>query len=146
MTVGTALMAIYGFTALLGMGVGSSVNAAYPVAQALVTPEEISDSVGFTSVAQSFGITFFLAVAGSIFQNTAVKNVSPLLSEYSVQQIRSLAAGTYSTEYQTLPEAARASVVAAIVASIKNVWYLLLAASAACFILSLFLGRNKLFA
>ena len=138
---------VYGYSALVGMGVGSAVQAGFPVAQVLVSPEEISNAIGFISVAQSTGITVFYAVAGSIYLNLAVTNVAPVLAgtSHSVAEIQELAAGTTSAAFQTLEGYLRDRVIDGIVEASRSVWILFLVAGSACFILSLFLGRDRVF-
>ena len=49
----TAASAVHGFTVLMGAGAGSFLQAGYGVTQALVSPEEIADAVGFMSLGKS---------------------------------------------------------------------------------------------
>ena len=49
-TPDTNISNVYGYTVLLGIGVGSYVMACFPVAQNLVAPDEISNVIAFTSV------------------------------------------------------------------------------------------------
>ena len=45
----TSSSAVYGYTVLIGAGVGSFLQAGFGVTQALVKPEEVTDAVGFMS-------------------------------------------------------------------------------------------------
>ncbi|KAK2749204.1 hypothetical protein FQN57_006819 [Myotisia sp. PD_48] len=155
-TAGSALMftidaatsssRVYGYSALIGMGVGSAVQAGFPVVQVLVPPEEISNAIGFISVAQSTGITVFYAIAGSVYLNQAVRFVGRVLpSSYSASDIRGMAAGTSSEGFTELDNSIKDEVVVAIIKAMDRVWLLLLTGGAVALILSFFLGRNKVF-
>ncbi len=41
---------IYGYTSLIGMGVGSFITAGFAVVQALVPPADVNNAVGFMSI------------------------------------------------------------------------------------------------
>ncbi|RAL14075.1 MFS general substrate transporter [Aspergillus homomorphus CBS 101889] len=135
-TVGSSASGIYGFTALIGIGVGAAVNAGYPISQSLVDPNEVSNVVGFMSVAQSFGITTSIAIYGSIYQNLAVRYVGAILPEASAAEIRTATAGISSSLFDSLSPATRQKVVEAIVMAVAKVWYLVLAYGVVCFVLS----------
>ena len=45
----TSNVSVYGYTVLIGAGVGSFLQAGFNVVQALLTPEEVTDAVGFMS-------------------------------------------------------------------------------------------------
>jgi Na+/melibiose symporter-like transporter len=62
---------IYGYTVLLGAGVGMWLQAPFSVAQAVVAPEDVPAAVGFMMLAQFAGITFALAIANTVFLNNA---------------------------------------------------------------------------
>jgi len=144
--INTATSKVYGYSALIGMGVGASVQAGFPVSQALIRgPEEITDVVGFMGVAQSTGITTILAIAGCIFNNLSFKKISNVLPDMAASDIRTLTAGTTSEIYNTLTPADRAAAVNEIVETIGNIWYLFLACGVLSLILACFLRRDKLF-
>ena len=49
-SVTTEPSTIYGYTALVGIGVGSYLQAGYPTSQCLVSPAELADVIGFMSI------------------------------------------------------------------------------------------------
>ena len=48
--VDTSASRVYGYTVLMGIGAGSFLASSFAVVQALVSPEEISNAVGFMSI------------------------------------------------------------------------------------------------
>ena len=89
---------------------------------------------------QILGTVTFLSVCGSLFANTAVKLIMPLLpAETSLAAATDIITGTHSLAFQDLdPEVSR-QVVSKIAQSMQNVWSFNLAGSALSFVLSLFL-------
>ncbi|KAL9122167.1 MAG: hypothetical protein Q9187_001282 [Circinaria calcarea] len=153
--IGSALMytasaitkpaAVYGYILLLGVGVGSYVQAGFAITECLVSPTELAHIVGFMSVAQSMGIVVFLAVMGSVYQNLAILRVSQVLPSDTAVNLRQLVAGTYSGIFKSLPESTRDEVVVAVISAMRFVWLMPLTAGAVTVIFSCFLGKNKLF-
>ena len=141
----TNIANVYGYSVLLGIGVGSYVQACYPVAQNLVAASEISNVIGFMSVAQSTGITVFLAIMGTIYNNEALQNVQAVLPNAAPGDILQALTGTSSATFQQLDDATKNNVVNAIITSMGPVWLVLMTAGALSFILSFFLGKDKLF-
>ncbi|KAL8779236.1 MAG: hypothetical protein Q9213_007043 [Squamulea squamosa] len=114
------------------------------VSQALVSPEEIPNAIGFISIGQSVGAVVFMAVAGIIFNNEAVKAVKPILVKVSEKNVEGAIVGTTSSIFANLDEAMRARVVEAIVQSMDKMYGLTIAGGALVFILAFFLPRKKL--
>lgn len=63
----TSVARVYGFTILIGFGVGLFVQASFSVAQAVVEPEVVPSVVGFITCAQISGVT--IALANAVFLN-----------------------------------------------------------------------------
>lgn len=143
----TSASAVYGYSVLMGIGTGSFLQASYGVSQALVDPEDIPNAIGFISVGQSVGAVLFLSVAGTIFNNEAIKAVTPILVGVSETEVEGAIAGTSSSIFETLDEATRARVVQAIIQSLDKVYGIIIAGGALVFILAFFLpvsGRSTI--
>ena len=82
-------------------------------------------------------MVLFLSIAGTVFHNTAVKDVGEALPELSIDQIAQLAAGTSSPVFKRLSDSEKALVVTNITSAMKNVWLLFLVAAAMSFVFSL---------
>ncbi|KAI4105904.1 MAG: hypothetical protein LQ339_003222 [Xanthoria mediterranea] len=141
----TSASAVYGYSVLIGIGTGSFLQASYGVSQALVDPGDIPNAIGFISIGQSIGVVLFLSVAGTIFNNEAIKAVTPILVGVSETEVEGAIAGTSSSIFETLDEATRARVVEAIIQSLDKVYGLIIGGGALVFILAFFLPRQKLF-
>ncbi|KAL8729269.1 MAG: hypothetical protein Q9166_004890 [cf. Caloplaca sp. 2 TL-2023] len=141
----TSASAVYGYSVLIGIGTGSFLQASYGVSQALVSPDDIPNAVGFISIGQSVGVVVFLAIAGTVFNNEAVKAVTPILTGVSETDVEAAIAGTSSAIFESLDERTRSRVVEAIIQSMDKVYGVVIAGGALTFILAVFLPRQKLF-
>lgn len=84
--IGSALMytvntqtttgAIYGFSALIGLGSGMYLQLGHSVAQAKVPPSQVPAAVAFTTIAQLNGMTVVLVLAQCVFVSEAAKRKS----------------------------------------------------------------------
>ncbi|VUC35928.1 unnamed protein product [Clonostachys rosea] len=136
---------IYGFTVLVGAGIGSYVVAGFSVIQALVPVEDVASAVGFAGVSQILGTVTFLAVSGSVMSNTAAQLIAPLLPpDTPTDFVHDLVAGTSSAAFQSLDSELASRVVEKVAKSIGNVWILNVVACALSAACALFLGRKKL--
>jgi hypothetical protein len=155
MTVGAALMytvtaessnsAVYGYSSLIGIGVGVLVQAGFAIAQALVTIKEIPEAVGFITCGQITGITLSIAVANSIFLNKAESGIAPLLPNASSAEIQAAITGVGSSLVNSLPADTKAAVLDAIIRAMSKAYIGVISAGALAIVLSLFLKRERLF-
>ncbi|KAI0179648.1 major facilitator superfamily domain-containing protein [Hypoxylon sp. FL1284] len=137
--------ALYGYTVLIGLGVGAFQSAGIAVASALAPPSDISNVVSIMTVAQVLGIIVALAVPGSIFQNKAVQNIASALPNIPQDELTQLITGASGASYQSLSDSDRALVVDQITRAIRESFYYLVGTTAIGFIASLFLSSKKLF-
>ncbi|KAI0468801.1 major facilitator superfamily transporter [Xylaria cf. heliscus] len=141
----TSVARTYGFTILVGAGCGFYVVAGFAVTQALVPVHDVANAVGFQAIAQVLGSVVFLSVSGSIFYNSAVKFITPLLPVGTPPSfIADLIAGTSSSAFRSLSPDVAHGVVAGIADSLRNVWIFYLSAGSLSFVLTFFLGRDRL--
>jgi len=129
----------------MGVGAGTYLASSFAVVQALVPVHDLSNAVGFMSVGQDLGIVVFLAVAGTVYQNTAIKNIMKSVPGTSIDEVFKIIAGTSNPAFTTLPPDVQTEVVAQIIKAMSGVWALLIAGMALSFILSLFLGVSYSF-
>ncbi|AEO60461.1 hypothetical protein MYCTH_2120491 [Thermothelomyces thermophilus ATCC 42464] len=71
--------ALYGYTVLLGLGIGAFQSAGVGVASAVAPPPEVSNVVSVMTVVQVLGITLTLSVSGSVFTNRAILRITSAL-------------------------------------------------------------------
>ncbi|KAF4219444.1 hypothetical protein CNMCM8980_000420 [Aspergillus fumigatiaffinis] len=136
---------VYGYTVLVGAGVGCYVVAGFAVTQAMVKAEDVSNAVAFQSIAQVLGCVVLLAVAGSIYENTSLDAITPLLPVGTPSTFASeLIAGTSSSAFASLSPEVAGEVISALTKTLRNVWIFFLSSGALSLCLSLFLDRKRL--
>ncbi|KAI8650581.1 MFS domain-containing protein [Fusarium keratoplasticum] len=144
--IGTALMYtvneatknanIYGYNILIGVGAGCYIVTGFTVVQSLVPAGDTANAVAAMTIAQNMGMVLFLSVCGTVFQNTAIKEVGQALPQLSPDEIAELVAGTSSKAFQSLSPSERSTVITNITSAIRNVWLLFLVAAALSFAFS----------
>lgn len=142
---GTSVARVYGYTILIGFGVGLFAQASFSVAQAVVEPEMVSSAVGFITCAQISGVTIALAIANSVFLNQSQASIQTILPNVPTQQIQQAIAGAGSQFYQQLSGDVREQVLSAIVAAMSKTYILVITAGALVVVLSAFMKRERLF-
>ncbi|KAL2171413.1 hypothetical protein VTG60DRAFT_3056 [Thermothelomyces hinnuleus] len=137
--------ALYGYTVLLGLGIGAFQSAGVGVASALAPPPEVSNVVSVMTVVQVLGIILTLSVSGSVFTNRAIMRIISALPKIPRSEATALITGASGHFYESLNDSDRAVVVREIMSAISEAFYYLVAITAIGFITSLFLSRRKLF-
>jgi len=143
--VSTSVSAVYGYSVLLGVGVGIFVQASFAVAQGIVKEDEIPSAVGFITCGQITGITISISVANSIFLNKAETGISELLPQVPITDIQAAIAGVGSKFVQSLPEDVKEAVLEVIVTSLSKTYIMNIVAGALSVILAVFMKRERLF-
>ncbi|ETS84281.1 hypothetical protein PFICI_02306 [Pestalotiopsis fici W106-1] len=136
---------IYGYTVILGSGVGMWLQVPFSVAQAFVAPADIPAAVGLVMLGQFVGITISLAIANTVFLNGAEQSIAALLPGVSPETIKDAMEGATSGFLATLDDNLRAQVLDAIVAAMAKAYILVITAGSLTAVLSLLLPRKKLF-
>ncbi|KAL4950408.1 major facilitator superfamily domain-containing protein [Aspergillus filifer] len=140
----TSTSRIYGYTVILGFGVGLWIQASFSVAQAILKPEAIPAAVGFITLAQFGGITIVMAIANAVFLNDCLTNVPRILPDVPRDQIEAAIQGTNGL-LETLSPGLRSQVLEVIVSGISKTYALVIAAGALVAVLSLLMKRERLF-
>jgi MFS family permease len=141
----TGVARVYGYTVLIGFGVGLFAQASFSVAQAVVEPEMIASAVGFITCAQISGVTIALAIANSVFLNKSQTTIQALLPDVPTQEIQQAIAGAGSQFFNNLTGPVREEVLQAIVSAMSKTYILVITAGALVIVLSLFMKRERLF-
>ncbi|KAJ5716728.1 hypothetical protein N7493_008639 [Penicillium malachiteum] len=141
----TSAAHVYGYTFLIGVGVGCFQSAGVAVASAIAAPADVNNAVSLMTIAQICGVLASLCVDGTVFQSLAISKISSILPGYSESDISSLTAGTSGSIYQNLTSAQQSAVVDAVSDSIRLVFLYPLAVSAFGFLLSFTLSHRKLY-
>ncbi|KAM0313821.1 hypothetical protein ACHAO8_005212 [Botrytis cinerea] len=141
----TSIAKIYGFTILIGFGVGLFAQASFSVAQAVVAEELVSSAVGFITCAQVGGVTIALAIANSVFLNGSQEKIQAILPDLPAAEIQQAIAGAGSEFVKNLTEIQQKEVIQAIVESMSKTYAMVITAGALAVVLSLLMKREKLF-
>lgn len=154
-TIGSALMytidastsvsMVYGYSVMVGFGVGVFIQASFSVAQASVKEEEIPSAVGFITCGQITGITISIAIANAVFLNRAESGIEALLPNVPVSDIQAAIAGVGSAFVKSLPGDLQTEVLDVIVHSISRTYILVISSGALAIVLSLGMKRERLF-
>lgn len=136
---------VYGYTIIIGLGVGSFCQASFAVAQGSVQAADIPSAVGFITCGQITGVTISIAIANSVFLNEAERGIAALLPSVPLDQIQAAIAGVGSQLVQTLPQEVRVLVLRAIVAAISKTYIVCITGGSVAVVLSIFLKRERLF-
>ncbi|KAK8097415.1 hypothetical protein PG984_016554 [Apiospora sp. TS-2023a] len=128
----TSNAAIYGYSALLGIGGGCFLMSAFGCVGAVVDDDaaDVFNAVGVLGVAQGLGIVFFVSTAGIVYQNLGVRYITPYLPADFAGAKNDILAGASSLVYQTFPEEVRDAIDLAIVKAMSRVYTLSIVVSA----------------
>ncbi|KAL2751781.1 hypothetical protein ACRALDRAFT_1066294 [Sodiomyces alcalophilus JCM 7366] len=141
----TTLAKIYGYSIILGVGVGIFAQASFAVVPAVVRPNMIGSAIGFIALAQITGITIALAIANSVFLNSSLVGLRALLPDVPSSKVMQTIAGAQSDFFQQLDADVRQRVLGVIVDALANTYALVIAAGALVIVLSVLMKREKLF-
>lgn len=141
----TSDSAIYGYTVLIGMGVGCFQSAGVAVASAIAPAAEVDYAVSVMTIAQILGSLAALSITGCIFQNEVLVNVDHALPSLPADQLSHFLTGTSSSLYGPLSTSEKNLVVAALTDSIRSAFVYVTAISTFGLVLSLALSRKKLY-
>ncbi|KAH6694900.1 putative HC-toxin efflux carrier [Leptodontidium sp. MPI-SDFR-AT-0119] len=141
----TSTSRVYGYTVLLGAGVGMFLQASFSVTQAVVSPENIASAIGFITLAQFAGITIVLAIANAVLLNNSQDKIQQILPDVPLADIQAAILGARSGFVQSLSPELKEGVLNAIVSAISDTYILCIAGGALVAVLSLAMRHEKLF-
>jgi len=138
---------IYGLSILVAVGTGLSMVTGYTVATLTLKPEHVGPGLKMQNVAQIGGQVIALAVAGQIYQSTAIKGLRTALAgnDFSEEQIRGAVAGSQSALLSELSGELRERAIEAITRAMQMTFVIIPVAGAVMLIAALFMKREKLF-
>ncbi|PGG99588.1 hypothetical protein GX51_06237 [Blastomyces parvus] len=141
----TPLSRVYGYTVLIGAGVGMFLQASFSVTQAVVDLENIAPAIGFITLAQFLGITIAVALANAILLNGSQDQIQAILPDVAAKDIQAAILGARSGIVQNLPPDLKVRVLDAIVGAIDKTYVLVMAGGGLVAVSSLLMRREKLF-
>ncbi|EGE86128.1 MFS drug efflux transporter [Blastomyces dermatitidis ATCC 18188] len=129
----TPLSRVYGYTVLIGTGVGMFLQASFSVTQAVVDQENF------------VGITIALALANAILLNASQDQIQEILPDVAGADIQAAILGARSGLVQNFSPDLKMRVLDAIVSAIDKTYALVIAGGALVAVSSLMIRREKLF-
>ncbi|KAK7440321.1 hypothetical protein CaCOL14_008017 [Colletotrichum acutatum] len=136
---------IYGYTIILGTGVGCFCQAGFAVAQMKVQPNEIPYSVGFMTVGQMIGIVLGTGMSGALFVNYGQRALAQVFPHVSADVISDALAGVGSGFIDSASPEVRVEAIHGITRAIRLAYVPIIAAGAICLVCSIFMRREKVF-
>ena len=136
---------IYGYTILLGTGVGCYCQAGFPVAQVKVAASDIAYSVGFMTVSQMLGIAFGTGMSGAVFVNQAHDGLQRIFPNASADEISSAVAGVGSDVIDKASKETASAAIHVIALAIQDAFIPVFVTGAISFLCSWAMKKEKLF-
>ncbi|KAI3005791.1 hypothetical protein CBS147346_4141 [Aspergillus niger] len=140
----TSRATICGYTIIQGFGVGPVIQLGYTVGQLKRPQAARKDVTAFFSCAQMGGLALSLGIATSVLVNHATEEISHILPNVPLSEIRGAIDGVGSSVFATLTEQIRDQVTNAVTQSVASVFYLNLFGAALGFLIALPLKFDKL--
>lgn len=141
----TSTASIYGFTVILAIGTGLTINTTYSVAS-LTRPADIGNALSFQNISQLGATVICSVVAGQIFQSYSISNLSRVLAGqgFTHAELVSAVAGAQSELFQQLDGGLKIAAIGAIVDAIQRLFVLVVVAGVVMVIASAFMKVEKL--
>ncbi|KAL0260754.1 hypothetical protein SLS55_004444 [Diplodia seriata] len=138
---------IYGLTVLVAVGSGLSMVTGYTVATLTLPAADAGAGLALQNVAQIGGQVVALAVAGQIYQSTAVENLTAVLAGkgFSDADIRGAVAGARSAVFADLDGVLRERAVVAVARAMQMTFVLVPVAGAVMLVAAMGMRRERLF-
>lgn len=141
---------VYGFSILMGVGTGLTMQLGYSVSSLKVAPSDILSAINLQNIAQIGATVICLVVASQVFQSTAVRNLNSVLAGqghgHGQTEIRNAVSGAQSALFESLDGNLREAAIRAITEAIRRAFIIPLVAGVVGVVGSLFMKRERLFA
>ena len=143
--VDTSTAKVHGYTTLMAAGTGLVGQSGYVIAQAKVPPNRASEVISFMNVAQIGTIVLSLTIAGTVFQNVAIHNLTSALGGmgYTAADIKSAVAGSQSVIFEKGGPLVRGLAVKALVDAMDDVFVLVLVGGVVTILVGAAMKREK---
>lgn len=137
---------IYGYTILIGTGVGSFIQLGFSVIQSLVDSSELATAVGLVTFAQLSAPAVSLSMANVIFLNETTRKIASAFPSLSLETINGIISGVRGDVLAQLSGGDRDLINSYLVTGLNNGYIIAMSAAALAVILSAFLPRGKMMA
>ncbi|KAH8881095.1 MFS general substrate transporter [Thozetella sp. PMI_491] len=147
LTPETPASTIYGLNIIGGIGAGLGLQVGFSIATLKAHPKDAVHAITMQNFGQLGAGVFGLVIAGQVFQNAAIRNLSAVLSPagYTDAQIQEAAAGAQSPVLQGLPGDLKSQAISAITEAIRQDFILVIVAGAVLLVAGGAMRREKLF-
>ena len=144
---GTSAGALYGYSILVAIGAGGSLQLGYTIAQAVLPIAKHASAIRFINMSQLGGTTIALTIAGRVFQSYAFMNVKHALAGlgFTDKQVVAAVAGAQGTLFDSLTPEVKEAVLQSLVGAIAKAYILVIVGGATTLICSFLMKREKLF-
>ncbi|KAK3319752.1 major facilitator superfamily domain-containing protein [Cercophora scortea] len=138
---------IYGFSIILGAGVGCTMQMGYAVASLSCKPADALNSLSLQNVSQIGSQVLCLVIAGRVFQSVAVDHLTVVLDGqgFTLADIQSIVAGAQSTLFQGLDGELKVQALEAITYALQTTFILVVVGGALVALCGLLMKWHKLF-
>lgn len=148
----TPIAHVYGYSILLGVGVGISFNAGYTISAVKASlqghsPTDVGNCVSFMNFSQTGGQFVALVISGQIFQEYAFRNLKAVLENegFTTAQIRNTISGAQSVGFESLDASIKERAIAGITDAISRVYIMSMVVGVLALIGSLLMRKERLF-
>ncbi|KAJ5136952.1 hypothetical protein N7448_005506 [Penicillium atrosanguineum] len=143
----TRVAQIYGFSILMGVRTGITMQLGHSVGSLKMKPTDILSAINLQNVAQIGAIVICLVIASQAFQSNAVDNLSQVLDGqgFSQADIHGAVAGVQSTLFEKLNGDLQTVAIVTITSAMARAFVIPLVAGAVGTISSLLMSRERLF-
>lgn len=139
-TIDTSTSAIYGYSAILGIGAGAFMLAAFGCASDVVEPTDTFNAIGVIGLVQCFGITLFPSLSGNLFQNLGAEILRPILPDGYAGDPKTILAGPSGPEWQSFEPELQHRLAIGIVDAMSNNYIMAIVVCGITVLISPFLG------
>ena len=139
--------AIYGFTVVIAIGTGLTIQLGYAVGTLTAKAEDMGHVINFQNVSQIGSTVLCLVIAGQVFQSAAVANLTAVLAGhgFSDADIAGAVAGAQSALFAMLDGELKVAAIQAIVQAMQKAFVLVIVAGAAMVAAAVGMKRERLF-
>ncbi|KAI0136894.1 major facilitator superfamily domain-containing protein [Xylariales sp. AK1849] len=143
----TPVANIYGFSIILAVGTGLTMQLGYVVASLKVRSSDIVNAINLQNVSQVGSTAICLVIAGQVFQSVAVNNLKSVLAGqgFSQEDIHGAIAGAQSALFQQLTGDLRKAALEAITSAMQKAFILVIVGGALEVVCAVAMRRERLF-
>lgn len=143
----TPIPNIYGFSVIIAVGTGITMQISYAVASLKVSTHDEGDAIALQNVAQIGGTVIALVIAGQVFQSAAVHNLKAVLDGqgFTDADITAAIAGAQSVVFEKINGPLRDAAIKAITTAMQKSFILVIVAGAVTTISGAALKFERLF-